>query len=1068
MLSASDASVTGHLGYSFVASEGKHNDVARRLADMLQYTRICQGCLLSEWDDGMTASEASEALRRARRKCDAFCSSCAHTSDECDLHAGMHWTKRRCTCCKAAGIDCVTLLALGASMDAGGNQGGLIKRAFDGTLEAEEPAYYDGGGARLYGLPLLCDGVHFNKSLDSCIRLHKLWLDGWLCGVFQLWSRYLDADAQRRAEVRRHLTRELLRGKNAFSIEQSTARRSAPLIAALLSDVERAAGRAWLVSTLGPCVDRVWRENTESMYGRPMGVVFHTRSNLLFYVDHDMRQLRVLKLSHTPCDNSPVTSTSSRAAVRMHQPVGIALLEECLFITDASTDHPGILVIDVKYIAQRFNAAAEAVEATAVDAPTRAGASAAQASLRRLELSEPLCEPYGITATAGNELYVTDRNTYRVMRLSLGSGPASKSAAVEEVARLHERPAGIVAEPALHRLLVAAESSIYCVSLAGAADEPQVVLCVRQSGADFCGLSLAPPALGCDLFAISCGTNAVLRLRRSPQGSEVPFVLAETLAGGNDHRPGSQGSSVWYEGTASKTELWRPTFCCFARNAFVFMNAGHGKFGKVLVLNDLHPFATELLPAMLRASDAFCLTADASQHAVHRMHAAIMLEELRDLMVRIEDDNAAAPYCTPKGCQGERGNFSNVVRRSSRQLPEQLMAQSNLLTSLGAPRSCMLHLSPKATLTLPCENSFGPQRARWANPQALQYAQQHAACEDMEARRAAESSKFSMYTGSRTNRTHYAHSGIKKAAQRFRLAKPRMRRGAHSGEHHSRLHLLFRAAALFKVAAQGRVTDKAKETVGSMPAISYSRRAMPVSVSAGAASADASLDAFFLGSRTAAGNVGIKGGSSASQASVERVAYRAFTIVLIAGVGRRLEVAQLTEALTEFTSASGELRVSKQYLACRYFVETRDIFAWTLAAAYWRTHGLSDAPVAEERAAESDGTHFSFYSVSTVPHSTILGAVQGFEMCHNSGQLVSFALSEEVLEVARERLSGGDDLPIDDEGDATETARRAEEEAAVAVRTSRSASGEWQQAREHFLKEEEAKKEAKRARKKAA
>ena len=273
-----------------------------------------------------------------------------------------------------------------------------------------------------------------------------------------------------------------------------------------------------------------------------------------------------------------------------------------------------------------------------------------------------------------------------------------------------------------------------------------------------------------------------------------------------------------------------------------------------------------------------------------------------------------------------------------------------------------------------------------------------------------------------------------------------------------------RAASLFKVAAQGRVTDKAKEIVGAKPAISYGRKALPVGMP------DASLDGFFLGTRIGTGVAGGSSSSTPARASTERVAYRAFTIVLIAGVGRRLEVAQLTESLTEFMSAGGEVRVSKQYLACRYFVETREIFAWALAAAYWREHGLSAAAQAQERAAESDGTHFSFYSSNTVPHSTILRAVQGFEMCHTSGQLVSFALSEDVLEAAREHLSGGDDLPIDDEGDrqGSTTVGGAHVGAASAPRTSRSATGEWQLARESYLTSEEAKKVTKRARRQAS
>ena len=44
MLTTADGSISGHLGYTFVASEGSHRDVARRLADMLQYTRRVSSC----------------------------------------------------------------------------------------------------------------------------------------------------------------------------------------------------------------------------------------------------------------------------------------------------------------------------------------------------------------------------------------------------------------------------------------------------------------------------------------------------------------------------------------------------------------------------------------------------------------------------------------------------------------------------------------------------------------------------------------------------------------------------------------------------------------------------------------------------------------------------------------------------------------------------------------------------------------------------------------------------------------------------------------------------------------
>ena len=51
----------------------------------------------------------------------------------------------------------------------------------------------------------------------------------------------------------------------------------------------------------------------------------------------------------------------------------------------------------------------------------------------------------------------------------------------------------------------------------------------------------------------------------------------------------------------------------------------------MLALNGLLPMATELLPATLRAADAFGLTQDASEHAVSRLHAAMQLVPLTEL-----------------------------------------------------------------------------------------------------------------------------------------------------------------------------------------------------------------------------------------------------------------------------------------------------------------------------------------------------------------------------------------------------------------------------------------------------
>ena len=193
MIHTTDHSVSGHIGFEFVVHEGDHKQAACSLAKMVAYTCICYGCLKRAWREGMSVEEARDALRAAKTACDAFCSHCAACNEGCE-HAGEHWTRRCCSACRAAGTSCVKLVVLGASVDCGGNQAGLINRSFDGLLEEAEDPYYEGGGERLYELPILPDGAHFNKSIDSNLFHNKLWLDGYLCGTFQLFSRYWDAD----------------------------------------------------------------------------------------------------------------------------------------------------------------------------------------------------------------------------------------------------------------------------------------------------------------------------------------------------------------------------------------------------------------------------------------------------------------------------------------------------------------------------------------------------------------------------------------------------------------------------------------------------------------------------------------------------------------------------------------------------------------------------------------------------------------------------------------------------------------------------------------------------------
>ena len=250
-------------------------------------------------------------------------------------------------------------------------------------------------------------------------------------------------------------------------------------------------------------------------------------------------------------------------------------------------------------------------------------------------------------------------------------------------------------------------------------------------------------------------------------------------------------------------------------------------------------------------------------------------------------------------------------------------------------------------------------------------------------------------------------------SRRFQLEK---KRGVSkdSNERKRHLQILHRAASLFKKAAQGRVTDKAKEAVGSKPAVAYGRQPLPLASACDQASDTHGLASFFIrpGGEASSSGAAVSGANTAT----ESILYLPHTVVFIVGVGRRLEIAELTEPLTQFTFTTGEVRVSRQRIACRYFIETRELLLWPPAKAYWAVHGISDTAAAEHRAGESDGAHFSFYSTDTVAHSAMLGAaLSPFEKDWHGTQLVSLALTSEELEAAREQLSGGIDLPVDDE-----------------------------------------------------
>jgi hypothetical protein len=295
---------------------------------------------------------------------------------------------------------------------------------------------------------------------------------------------------------------------------------------------------------------------------------------------------------------------------------------------------------------------------------------------------------------------------------------------------------------------VAAGNSIYQVAGDTANDsqavEPALVL--QTDGAEFCGVDVAPAAYGGDLFVINRTGNSLLRLARNSDDSILLFASSGSiLAGGNNTFP--QG--VWYEGISQKVKLWGPTFGAFAHNSFIFSNAGRGgRLGKVLMLTDIYPMAGLLMPALCNIADAFGLTEREADHAYNWTHASSMLAAARDVFDSIEEDNFRINHA-PRGAEGPAGNFSNVCRRSLRQLAQLLQNEHTSLVALGVPQRVFDVLSPRSLLTLTVENFFTKMRAHWQNPYSLQYQSNHALACLLHSFQSRGASGFVYFTGQR-------------------------------------------------------------------------------------------------------------------------------------------------------------------------------------------------------------------------------------------------------------------------------------------------------------------------------
>ena len=263
------------------------------------------------------------------------------------------------------------------------------------------------------------------------------------------------------------------------------------------------------------------------------------------------------------------------------------------------------------------------------------------------------------------------------------------------------------------------------------------------------------------------------------------------------------------------------------------------------------------------------------------------------------------------------------------------------------------------------------------------------------------------------------------------------------------LRILHSTASLFKQARQGRVTDKGKERVGSKPATAYAPAAVPLAT-ADESTRPSAVDASGSRSGKGASAGSSSAGSSREASSSERVVYRTGEVVYIRPVSGGMWIAQLRAPIIEVTSVSAgrrSLAFTASRVPCRYFVPTAELASYPHALTWWAglgpQHQLRDAEAAERCAAASSGVHFSFEKLDRVACTTVCGKLNRvIEPKTYRTELVSFAIDEEMLQLARECASGS--LESDDDGDRDEASaaanaasRAAEAEAAAAARTDR-------------------------------
>jgi hypothetical protein len=349
-----------------------------------------------------------------------------------------------------------------------------------------------------------------------------------------------------------------------------------------------------------------------------------------------------------------------------------------------------------------------------------------------------------------------------------------------------------------------------------------------------------------------------------------------------------------------------------------------------------------------------------------------------NLLDEIEDGNAE--HNPARGKQGEMGNFSNVVRRSVRQLVQLLLEQVQEAQRLGAPQECLDAMKATATMTLVIETFFTGQRTQYPNPYALQYAQSWASAVLLEAAQNGEC-PFSCWWRDlqRPGRAHYLDgSSAIASCTRFQLAKPKPKI-MEAEQRQRRLCVLRELAAYFQQARQGRVTDKGKERVGTLPAPNYGPQAVVHPVGS-------AFVGFFDATAEEGATQCDEAGASATKADAptEHVLCRANDVGYVRPVTGGIWVALFKAPLVVSTSVvDGVTHTSynTDRLPCRYFVPTDELWSRGLEhAQHWWSKPEQSAALrlasredALARAAQSSGVHFSFEKTDQVTASTICG-----------------------------------------------------------------------------------------------